>query len=401
MFRHLAKYYIEICCITGAVLSYYGFGMFTFYMVLVALGVLFYKIKYKNVRLSYSNPFLCFICCFFFLRCSHLSFSDIPLGTLLMVLFLGFFQGQVNKSYFLKVYSCFAKINTYYLFVQVLAKLLINVALPGILYFLPIMGGAGEEVDVGQLAEAMLDRERFSGFFIEPSHLSAFLLPLTAINLFYKRKYTDVWLYIIAILLSKSGVGIVGLLVIAIFFLLNRMKNTSAKSVFPSILLIITIFIVSVVGIKAGLADDILERQQELSLDDEYSSGFVRVLRGYYVYDMMSTKDKIFGASNSTVKSLIAQSSVADSFARQGETMIYLNFFQRILIYGGAITALLFVIYYFSFLRISDFTGKCCITIFFVLTFMSGMNFSAQMLLMLTSSYQFIINSNRKKTFTI
>ena len=400
MLKIIATHYVEICCVAGTILSYYGSGMITFYYVLVWFGILLYKFKNGKVTFALSNPFLLFIGCFFLLRVLHFSISDIPLGTLMMIIFLAFFQGQINKERLIRIYRGFAKINIYYLFVQVLTKLITNIALPGIFYFLPIIGDT-EDVDVGQLAETMASRDRFSGFFMEPSHLAAFLLPLTAIDLFYRKNYRNVWIYVLALLLSKSGVGFVGLLVIAVFAFVKRMRKLSAKQVLPSVLLLLTLSLTSLAVVKAGYADDILERQEELSMDNEYSSGFVRVIRGYLIYDMMSPKDKIIGAPNATVKFLIERSSVADSFARQGENMIYLNFIQRLLIYGGLITAIFFFIYYLLFMRKVDYTGKCCISILFAISFMSGMNFSAQMLLMFISAFVFIKDANIIKTIRI
>ena len=394
------NYFIEFLCVAGMILSYYGYGALTFYIILTGLAIIVTKIFNQKIVFSFSKPFILFIICYFLLRSLHFSLSDIPLGTLLMVLFLGFFQGQVQREQFISLYNRVAKFNVFYLFVQIGAKLLFNMALPGVLLFLPLTGGTSEEIDVSQFAEIMADRSRFSGFFSEPSHLAAFLLPLIAINIFYKKDYINVFLFVVAILLSKSGVGLVGLVVILVFTCISRIKSMSARQIVP--ILVSSLFLsgAAYFVVSNGYADDLLDRQEEFDVDNENSSGFIRVVRGYYIFDMMTTQDKIIGGSNSTVKSIIDRSPMASSFARQGD-MIYLNFFQRILIYGGIITAFFFILFYIKELRILDPTGKCCISIFFIISFMSGMNFNAQMLLMLTTAFMFIKKKDSIKKFYV
>lgn len=389
---------IELFCVIGMILGYYGYGILTFYIMLIGICIIFTKVIKRKIVFSFSKPFILFIVCYFFLRSLHFTVSDIPLGTLLMVIFLGFFQGQVQREHFIRIYNRVAKLNVYYLFVQIVVKLLFNIVLPGVLLFLPLTGGTSEEIDTSQVAQIMEDRSRFSGFFSEPSHLAAFLLPLIAINLFYKRDYKNVFLYVIAILLSKSGVGFVGLVVLFVFIFISRIKSMSAKQIVPIVVLSVFLSGAAYFVVSNGYADDLLERQEEFDMDNENSSGFIRVMRGYYIYDMMSTRDKIIGGANSTVRYIIDRSPMASSFARQGE-MIYLNFFQRLLIYGGIITVCFFLVYFLWYLRLLDTTGKCCLSLFFVLSFISGMNFNAQMLLMLTTTFLFIKKEDQVKMF--
>ena len=93
---------------------------------------------------------------------------------------------------------------------------------------------------------------------------------------------------------------------------------------------------------KTDSAERLLERQDELSNDIEYTSGFLRIFRGYYVYEEFTPIEKVIGVNNLTIlDERIKTCKAAFTFK---ENDYYANTFQKFLLNTGIIGVIFFII---------------------------------------------------------
>ena len=108
-------------------------------------------------------------------------------------------------------------------------------------------------------------------------------------------------------------------------------------------------------------------------------SGFMRIFRGYYVYDAMSPIEKVIGADDGKrIDSAIASSSVAWSFK---DNDYYFNVVQTLLIRTGIIGTIIFLLFMLSSFRSVNSCGKAILTILLFLSFISAIHFTPVMAL--------------------
>lgn len=376
-------------------LNYYGYGNFTA-AFLLSFALLLYSLKkLGKIPLEYSRYFLIYFIylCIARLFCS-VSFADsFVLSYIFLFILFGFFNKMLNLNYLLKIYRYAAFINVIMFFIQNIVFELFGYRIVGILTFLPVTNIGGSEFDVMEWSENAQIVERSSGFFSEPAHFVQFLFPLLVLELFYvstKKSYIRSLIYVFVLLMLSSGNALVGLIVVGIFFMAYILKRIR-PALAVIIISLFSLFLFSSVHyfLNTEFGEKLLERQIEMSGEVDNTSGFIRVFRGYYVWDSMNTSEKIFGL-NSTyrIDETIKKSYVAFMF---GENERYFNAFQNIIIQTGLIGLMLFGLFIVELWRYNNLAGRCCITIYIALSFIASIYFSYTMLL------YFIVASLLKK----
>ena len=126
--------------------------------------------------------------------------------------------------------------------------------------------------------------------------------------------------------------------------------------------------------LNTGYASDLLERLNEISFDANSNvSGFIRIFRGYVLWNDMDFMSKIFGVStNYVLGNLVTYYNSYWLFSEE----LYLNTFQSKLVYAGILGVFLYIYWLYSVFRKSDVCGKVLMFVLLVLMLMESVNLS-------------------------
>lgn len=373
-------------------LDYYGYGFLSLGLLLALIYIIFtIKVKGK-LTLAFQIPMLLYM--FYFCLTRIFYATSIRESFAPSILFIFIFWGVLNVDLslnsFLKWYRRIAYVNICFFILQECMFQVLGYRLLGILTFLPLTLGDADFDAVGW-GEASAVYARSSAFFSEPAHFVQFMLPLLILELFYstdKNAKSRCILYVIVLIASSSGNALAGLLVIGLFYVSRFIKRTNILL----ITCIVTFFVIFLPFAFTKLTtteygEKMIERQEELNPEQStVSSGFIRIFRGYYIWDVMTLKEKIFGVNSTTrIKDKIEQCEVYFTFE---ENDVYMNCVQTVMVQTGVVGCVLFVFSLISLWRGNNFVGHCCIVVFIILSFIASIYFSVNnMLLLLISAY--------------
>lgn len=367
-----------------SVLQTYGYGHYNFAFIIMTVLSIFalFRTGFHSYMPKWLN------CYFIFWGLSHIIMASsasamIPVGVIRTYLLFNMVFKEFDYSKCLKYYNILAVVFLAFFFFQEFVYATTGFRVLGVSQSLPLALGV-EDADA--YYQKMIINERSSSFFSEPAHFVQFLLPLLAIKLFQPAKRLDYLFSIIivaALLLMQSGNAFLGLAAIGISFVIEKIiHNFNAKKL---ILLLVVLFSVGT-GVKlyfeSEMGQHLLERQDQLDMKGDSQtglSGFMRIFRGYYVYDAMTPLEKVIGADDAgRIDSAIASSGFAWSFK---ENDYYFNVVQTLLIRTGIIGTLLFLLFMVGSFRRVNSCGKSILTILLFLCFISAIHFTPVMAL--------------------
>ena len=149
-----------------------------------------------------------------------------------------------------------------------------------------------------------------------------------------------------------------------------------------------SVFLISIIAfpiyLNSEIGESMLERTDTMKLPDTtnaYTSGFLRIWRGYFVYDQYDTIYKIIGNDNPIyIDNAIYNSPVSDFF---GEKERYFNNVQTCLLHTGIIGVFIFSFFIKKEFKHSNLCGKTLLLLFIVLSFIAYFYFKAMMLIIL------------------
>lgn len=378
--KNLYNKILTVGFIIGMILNMYGDMVFSVYTIftIVMFAICIFSHKHR--------PFIAFPCEFFYMiilfiiiRGLRMSSEHFPLGVLMMMIFFGVYYAGLEKELFIRCYQKVGFILCCVLIIQFVQLQLFGVSFSGIFTFLPInVGGNVSGFDSAAYITSIAEEQRCNSLFAEPSHFAQFIMPLIAIDLFlakdnYHLKRSVFW--IVCTLLSKSGMGVIGLAVIGFAYLINYLKTRNISHVvLQTIIWAIPVSIILVYLFQSVLFVELMSRTDEFSGDNENISGYVRVVRGFVVYDHMSLAQKITGISGRELDAVINSSGLFASFSK--DAGIYFNFIQNMLIGDGLIVFIMFVFFVIKLYKLSDYAGKTILSVFVVFAAMESMYFT-------------------------
>lgn len=284
---------------------------------------------------------------------------------------------------FVKFYTSLAVFIVGFFFIQVIVDAVTGMNIMGVIPGLSTSQTSGENA-----LNIRYDNIRYCSLFSEPSHMAQFLMPLFIFLLFDKserikyRMLLIVFLFL-SLLLLKSGTAIVLLIPSAVFFVYTYTRRTQNK--FLKILLMSFMIVIGVglVGwyLSSQMGAFVSERGAEIFEGinaDQGTSGFVRIWRGYFVYDDFSLSEKIFGndSYNDIIKHVYHSNM---ELYLEGFALTYFNAVQFILIHSGLIGFLLFLYFLYKQWKGNTVCGKCLITTLFLLMLIESVYGSAIM----------------------
>ena len=367
---------------------YYGYGSVSVSFLLATLVFIYTLVKRGSISFEYPIAmvvymlYFCLARVFFNLDSLHGMFS---LGIVFVFLLNGFLNREVVLCYFLRFYRYIIYINIAFFFIQECLYYVLGYRIIGIMTFLPLRLGDGD-FDTSQYLESASVATRSSAFFSEPAHFVHFLLPLLVLELFYvqnRQAYLRSCLYLAVLLALASGNALLGVGIVGLFFILKILKrfHLGVAILFVSLFIAFSVLSVNYM-LTTEYGQKMLERSEELDSDQaQVSSGFIRIFRGYYIWDEMDSIEKIFGLnSTSKLDDKIKQSAVALTF-REGER--YMNAVKSCLIYTGYIGTFIFIGLLIYLWHGNNLAGKCCLIIYVSLCFISSVYFTQTMVLYL------------------
>lgn len=328
--------------------------------------------------------------CIMRVLCNITSFSDMLAPSLIYIFILyGFFNKEVVLPFFLRVYRWAVFVNILFFIFQECLYTISGYRVLGILTWLPSTIG-GEDFDVSQYEELSMHAERSSAFFSEPAHFVQFMLPLLVIELFYvgdKKAYIRSFIYLLTLLALSSGNALLGISIIGLFFIAKLLKQFHPVIGIFTILFFVAgvVFTVNMV-LKTEYGEKLMDRSEELDSNSvQVSSGFLRIFRGYYIWNEMTGFEKTIGLNSETkLEEKIRQCSVAATFKDNDR---YMNAVQSFLISTGYIGTLIFLLFLISLWRHNNLAGRCCITIYVALSFIASIYFTYTMVLYLLVAF--------------
>ena len=211
-----------------------------------------------------------------------------------------------------------------------------------------------------------LQAERPSALFMEPAYFAQYLLCLLTLELFGSSNINNKFIIIgivVLLLFIQSGCGVTGLAFLALIKLASMFSTLSLqKKIFYTIFLLPLFYfgILSYTSSEAG--SQMVDRKSEISLENSESSGSIRMLRGYVVYDNLPISNKIFGSNGDDVKNIARRTVGYD------EGMLF-NGFQAYLVEYGIIGILLLTLVYSYMYRHGRLVAKASIILLMVISF--------------------------------
>lgn len=373
-------------------LNYYGYGNLTFSFVMIFL-LFIYVIKSRG-HITFAYPifiisYMAYLCIMRVL-CNITSFSDMLALSLIYIFILyGFFNKEIALPLFLRIYRWTVFVNILFFIFQECLYTISGYRVLGILTWLPSTIGS-EDFDVSQYEELSMHAERSSAFFSEPAHFVQFMLPLLVIELFYvgdKKAYIRSFIYLLTLLALSSGNALLGISIIGLFFITKLLKQFHPVIGIFTILFFVAgvVFTVNKV-LKTEYGEKLMDRSEELDSNSvQVSSGFLRIFRGYYIWDEMTGFEKTIGLNSETkLEEKIRQCSVAATFKDNDR---YMNAAQSFLISTGYIGTLIFLLFLISLWRHNNLAGRCCIAIYVALSFIASIYFTYTMVLYLLVAF--------------
>jgi len=260
-----------------------------------------------------------------------------------------------------------------------------------------------EELTIGinysELKQVLIAAKRSSSLFAEPSNFALYSLPVLAIELFYgkgeKKLLTPFSFYIIAVLLIlRSGVGFIGIFLLLLIKTLTFLKG----STFKRILLLIIIFPFVAFAVKEYITSEFGEKMlgRINEFDTDNTSGYLRVVRGYLVYDYLPWMNKIFGI---WPDDLLKMHIPFLDMTKEKSSILYFNGVQTALIRVGILGTLLLLNVYINIYKNNILLAKVLILTFLLLALLDQMYMSSTMLILTTIAAHFqLIDKNQIQT---
>lgn len=303
-----------------------------------------------------------------------LIYGVLPLAVIEQFLVFFMAYGCFQREHYIKYMKIFAVVAIGLFIYQYYGYLTSGSRISGIFTFLPL----SNDLDV----QRMLYSDRSSSFFSEPSHFAQFLLPLLVVELFHdKNKLHLIFAAIVflVIVFLQSGTGYIGLIPVLIV-LIPYYKKLNLKP-FPKILLLLLIggFLLWTLNfiISNEIGEYVNERSEELDVGLGAGSGFIRMWRGYFVYNEYGFLEKLFGVGNpETVLTYVHQSGMY--LGIQAE--LYFNAVQDILLYTGIVGLVLFGVVIVHIWKGNTICGKAIILSLIAISLVEHIYFSNVML---------------------
>lgn len=337
-----------------------GFGdiflVMAYGIIIIQRGLLLkLRIRKADIPFWIYIGYLCFISIAngVLIKGFELSSSAIPLMRYI-------FYGLVivgNKQLFdtehgIKLYISVCVAETIYGYIQYVLMIFRGIVLPFVLPFTTMEYGVNGADYNATLYQSFLqvDGFRFVGFFPEASHFAEYTLLAVILVLFKRRRsYKDIVVAVmisIAIVLTKSSIGIFGLGIIFGYYLF-AIRHISTKRFLERVSIVLSaVLIVYLLGNRLELIEFISERLRRITEQKYAVSGNVRLLRGLTVYRKAPLLQQIFGIGAGNYANFVEVFNITTFYDLvMDRTNEFMNAFSLLLIRSGLVGTTLYALF--------------------------------------------------------
>ena len=326
--------------------------------------------------------------------------SFVPISLILYTILFCMVLPELDFYYVLKYYRILVLISVSFFLIQ--EVMFYSIGYRPMLY-LPIEMYY-QDFDSQSFSESRSVLERSSSFFLEPAHFAQYILPYFCIlvyNVVKEKRLTKEFLIILfSLIILQSGSSYLGLLSIFIsllFFpnLLSKKLKVTAVAVFFILIVIAVIYLANNPFVMA-----ILSRLGEISNMEAIASGpqsgFLRIWRGYFIYNALEPLYKLFGVGVGSIE-YVSNLVYIPGSRYEGS---FLNGIQTLLVTGGLIGLSLFFRFLYKINIKMCIEGKIILICMISMFFIEHMLFTPKMFLFILIAFAISKNGDRMHLMT-
>ena len=390
---------ITFLIIIYPILSVYGIPPINLGMVCMFLLLFVILLTERKISTKWPKYFWIF---FFYMLLSRIlttteySFSALfSLNLISFAILLGVSCKNFNLPYGIRVYRIAVSCCGILFFIQELMFLSFGSRLVGILPFFPLNTG----MTTSEYISMMQYSPRSASFFLEPAFFAQYIIPLLAIELFNtnKDKLNKYYIILITLVLIflRSGTGILLVALIWILWGYYYMRNSVFyKKLFSLFIIVPVVAFSAYYYSNSEYGEALIDRKTEFTEFTPTTSAYIRILRGFELYADIPNFEKFFGLNSPTkIKFFISRGKMTLIFP---EGDLFFSGIQSILIYGGILGMLLFLVHFNYLIRINTTEARMVAVSFIGLSIMAPIYLMGEMLLCYTIMYsyqqQYLIN---------
>ena len=275
------------------------------------------------------------------------------------------------------------------------AGLLLQIALYFVLGFYPPLVIPYLPMATGESARELfiqyLSEDRPACFFLEPSNYSYYAVLDLSLALLdsdgLKKNLKIVFFLTFSLIISRSGSAYVLMALVYFIYLFYSYQNLSNKIKSRIVVLMFCLPLLYPLLSATEEVQKLFMRTQEFKLDDvesnSHASGYLRMYRGFMIFQEMNIEEKIIGIGHSNVEMFKKNhSNIMLDMGSDDEEGLYLNGLSQILIYNGFIGILLCIISLYPYLKNKN--SRIYVILFFGGAFISS-NYNTDMKLLIYS----------------
>ena len=305
---------------------------------------------------------------------------------------LGVSLKVLDFNKFSKYYQYASVVASCGLILQIVGSFIIGFYFPLVIPQLPLATGDS----ANSLFLQYLEEDRPASFFLEPSNYSYYTSTGLALALISSsglvKKLKTISFLTISLVLSRSGSAylLMSVVYIAYFIFYHNIISLKIKRYLLILLLVTPLSYSALMSIEEFQL--VAARTAEFANDDDNqeskSSGYLRMFRGYQIYSKMSTDEQIIGIGHSNIDMFKnSHPNIMVDLDVKEEDGLYFNGISQILIYGGTIGLILYLMVLLPY-----FKAKITLLFVFVLIAhsMIAMNYNTDIKLLMFVILEFL-----------
>lgn len=324
------------------------------FLLLCSVIMLLNHIASNNKRVHVHSPlywlfiaYVIFVSIINTLGIDEYSLTDTMTTTLRLILYTTVIftlaKDNINFELLRKAYLLVCFISASYLIIQFLFGTFMNVYLPSTFSNLKVMYSDYTGTYYNNYLYDSYRRLIFrpSSFFKEPSHLSRYIiyaLPIIALKKERKSRY-DIINFIcilIAIMITRSAMGFLGL---GVFMITWLYFNRKSKNPYMKISVLVVAISMIIASTYFGLLDQAVGR-----LSVETGSGGARIYRGFSIFSQMPLIHKIFGSGLGNYSAFASHFNITTIYDKAGNSgNNYMNLIATTLVSSGIIGLIIYI----------------------------------------------------------
>ncbi len=214
--------------------------------------------------------------------------------------------------------------------------------------------------------------------FLEKSYLAYYFLTYLALLLFNDRERKriitkEIVFVTVTLIASQSGTAMVGLSALIVVKMFNMFWTGNTRRRFIQVMIMIPIAVGAVYTyVDTDMGQSMLSRTEELS--KEGTSGYTRVMAGYFMFATLTPEEKTCGISDASNRFGMETSD--------GRFIFYTNGIQSILINLGYVGLILYFVFYASVFRKVNLTSRMCIIVLLIMSLLEANYLNPYMILL-------------------